>query len=434
MKKISFILLALSSLFTASAQHRSTFDDLSLPANSYWNGSNGSGGILDGDAFFTNSYNSTYASWSGFSYSDVKVNPDTITSGAGDYNYQYSNASGSGVFGSNAYGLSYTGNNDATVRLKGFAGGHQLYGMYVTNSTYTYVSMKHGDGFAKKFGGASGTDPDWFRLTISGWYQGIMISNPIQVYLADFRSADTTQHYILKSWQFVNLQQLGNVDSVFFSLSSSDTAGGFGMNTPAYFAFDNFMTTDGVTYSTPIAINDSFSISYLDTLIGNVDTLTGNVLANDQVSTFLKNTVSIVSGPLIVGASAHIDANNNLVYVPAAGVVAADTVTYTVCDELGACSIAQAYIHVTDPFGTGIQDVNIADLHMYPNPATTNIGVSYSSTIETISIVDMSGREVLQKDVNRNSASLNIVSLSAGVYTVIIHTADGMAARRLIKE
>ena len=41
-------------------------------------------------------------------------------------------------------------------------------GLYVTNNNYAYYSMLNGDAFAKKFGGGSSDDEDWFLLTITG--------------------------------------------------------------------------------------------------------------------------------------------------------------------------------------------------------------------------------------------------------------------------
>lgn len=433
MKKISFILLALVALFSATAQHRAPFDDLGLSPNSYWNGANLSGGFLDGDAYFTNNYDTTYASWSGFAYSNIRINPDTILSSANDYSFQYSNASGSGANGSNAYGISYTGNDDAIIRLKGFAPGHQVYGMQVTNTTYDYISMKYGDAFAKKFGGVTGTDPDWFKLTISGWYQGAVTANSVDVYLADFRSPDTTQHYILKTWQFVSLLPLGNVDSLLFTLNSSDT-GQFGMNTPAYFALDNFLTTDGVPYSPPIAVNDSFAFVYMDTITGNADTLHANILANDTISVQAGKTVTLISGPLISGAIAYLDTNFNLVYIPTAGVQGVDSLTYSLCDALGSCDTAQILVFVHGPTYTGIADIDMPQLHMYPNPATSYVSLTYNAIIESATLLDLSGRTVIQSDINRNTASLNVSALSPGVYTLMIHTQDGTAVKRLVKE
>lgn len=66
-----------------------------------------------------------------------------------------------------------------------------------------------------------------------------MISNDsIDFYLADYRFLDNTKDYIVDTWEWVDISELGSVDSLTFRLSSSDT-GIFGMNTPAYFCIDN---------------------------------------------------------------------------------------------------------------------------------------------------------------------------------------------------
>src|SRR5690606_13300086 len=103
----------------------------------------------------------------------------------------------------------------------------------VTNSTYAYYSMKDGDAFAKKFGGVTGNDPDWFKLTIKMYFQGIF-NDSVDFYLADFRFTDNSQDYIVKDWQSINLSSYGSMDSLSFELSSSDI-GMWGMNTPAFF-------------------------------------------------------------------------------------------------------------------------------------------------------------------------------------------------------
>ena len=43
----------------------------------------------------------------------------------------------------------------------------------------------------------------------------------------------------INQWTYVDLSQFGEIDAIMFSLSSSDN-GTWGMNTPAYFAMDNF--------------------------------------------------------------------------------------------------------------------------------------------------------------------------------------------------
>ena len=120
--------------------------------------------------------------------------------------------------------------------------------MYVTNGTYPFLSMRDGDGFAKKFGGVTGEDPDFFLLTIKKYYEGDLSMDSINFYLADYRFDDNSQDYIVDEWTYIDLTSLGNVDSLQFTLSSTDV-GQFGMNTPAYFLMDNFITRDQATFT-----------------------------------------------------------------------------------------------------------------------------------------------------------------------------------------
>jgi hypothetical protein len=121
--------------------------------------------------------------------------------------------------------------------------------MFVTNSTYAALSMENGDAYAKKFGGADGTDPDWYLLTIKGYEKGAY-TDSVNFYLADFRSDNSADDYILKSWAWVDLQPLGTVDSLTFELHSSDV-GDYGMNTPAYFCLDNLNDITNDVHSLP---------------------------------------------------------------------------------------------------------------------------------------------------------------------------------------
>jgi hypothetical protein len=52
------------------AQGIADFEDLSLTSQSYWNGSDSSGGFSSGGARFSNHYDTAYDSWDGFAYSN----------------------------------------------------------------------------------------------------------------------------------------------------------------------------------------------------------------------------------------------------------------------------------------------------------------------------------------------------------------------------
>jgi hypothetical protein len=208
------------------------FEDLVLTPESYWNGSDGSGGFVSGGAHFSNSYNFDWGSWDGFSYSNSR---DTTTEGMAG---QYDAITGSGQGGSANYAISYIGwVSPPTVTLSNPG---VVNGVYVTNCSYPYYAMRDGDMFSKRFGGAAGDDPDWFMLTITGKDADGAATGSVDFYLADYRSPDNSADYIVDTWQYIDLTSLGVVESLEFTLSSSDV-GDWGMNTPAYFAIDTLV-------------------------------------------------------------------------------------------------------------------------------------------------------------------------------------------------
>jgi hypothetical protein len=225
--------IALNLILILSPGHASVvgFEDLTLAPGSFWNGYTGAGIFTSGGVTLPNSYNSTYGSWSGFAYSNVQ---DPNTPGWGN---QYAARPGGGANGSSTYVVGYqTYGTPWEINLGG-SRNFQGRGLQVANTTYAALDMRDGSGFSKKFGGAAGTDADWFRLTIEGRNSGVS-TGAVEFYLADFRFTDSAQDYILNTWAFVDLNPLGTVDALRFALASSDN-GAYGMNTPAYFAMDN---------------------------------------------------------------------------------------------------------------------------------------------------------------------------------------------------
>ena len=74
-------------------------------------------------------------------------------------------------------------------------------------------------------------------LTITGYDANDKVTGTKEYYLADLRDADKA--YIINDWRYVDLSSLGKVKKLGFELTSTDN-GTYGMNTPAYFCFDNF--------------------------------------------------------------------------------------------------------------------------------------------------------------------------------------------------
>ncbi len=209
------------------------FDDLTLEEDSFWNGSDTSGMFVSGDAIFYNNYSTDYKSWEGFAYSNMK---DTTTPGWGN---QYSAITAAGHEKSpGIYGVAFKMMGDSTaIQVDKDGAAAEISGMYVTNTTFAYLSMKNGDDYAKKFGGEAGTDPDFFKLIVTGVNSEGNEVGKVEFYLADFRSDNPEEDYIVKDWKWMDLSSLGSVIALYFSFESSDV-GDYGMNTPAYAAID----------------------------------------------------------------------------------------------------------------------------------------------------------------------------------------------------
>ncbi len=231
MKKI-YLLVSVALSTTAFAQ-TVTFEDLGLGANSHWDGSDSTGGFTSNGVFFENQYDHNWGYWSGgFIYSS---STDIITAG---YMNDFSAITGSGS-ASQTYAVNYGGNID-------FGSLKVIQSIDITNTTYAYLSMRDGDSFGKQFGSPNGANgqpdgtngEDWFKLTFTGLDENSQTTGTVDFYLADFRFADSTQDYLIDTWNTVDLSSLGSIQFLNFELSSSDV-GNFGMNTPAYFALDN---------------------------------------------------------------------------------------------------------------------------------------------------------------------------------------------------
>ncbi len=113
-----------------------------------------------------------------------------------------------------------------------------IHSLFVTNSSYTALSMLYGDLFCKVF---SYQDQDWLKLTFTGYGKDGQVSGTVDCYLADFRSP--SGEGILTTWKKVDLSSLGMIHKLTFSMESSDT-GPWGMNTPAYFCLDNLILSE----------------------------------------------------------------------------------------------------------------------------------------------------------------------------------------------
>ena len=214
----------------AMAQEPATFEDVSLGSGGIWQPPIGENEMSSGGWLFTNNTQNGY--WGGFTASN---RTDLSQTGL---NAQYTAASGCGYDGSTQYAVAYTMGVQTDVYAAD-GQSHTVTGCYVTNNLWTYQDILQGGYGEPPYGGTTGNDPDWFKVTATGKNASGQTVGTLDFYLADYRFANNEEDYVLNTWEWFDLSPLGNVATISFSLSSS-RGSGYNMITPAYFCMDSF--------------------------------------------------------------------------------------------------------------------------------------------------------------------------------------------------
>jgi len=219
-----------------------TMDDNYLADESHWaydatEESMVEDGFYSGSYYFNSGAMPEYNYWYGYSLSnETATNFSALTD-------QWHSAVGEGHNGSSNFAIAFP--EGQFVEITNSADGDILNGVYVSNTAYAYNGMANGDGFATAF-----TQGSWFKLTAVG-FNGETETGSVDFYLADYQGENVLDHYILDTWQWMDLRPLGKVTKVRFTIDGSDK-GDYGLNTAAYFAMDDFNCERDMTEATRV--------------------------------------------------------------------------------------------------------------------------------------------------------------------------------------
>ena len=300
------IALSIATTLTTHAQTTVTFDTFTLAADTFYQDA-ASTDFSFGEATFRYDY-SSFGYWSGgTSYTNKKDTVFTAQTVSPYYANLYSCIPGVAFTGTQ-YATSQSGaiitfsNNTTAVN-----------GFYVTNTTYAWKAIKSGNMFSRRFGDTTGTHttpsipqgtyPDWFKLSVLGYRNGVELNDTVKFYLADYRAAGTISDYAVKNWQYVNCTLLGQVDSIKFELTSSDV-GAFGINTPTYFSMDNFTT------QSTVGVKELSNASNLN-LFPNPANQSATLNYESNVVTKLNVIISDITGKEVQQQSTQTSVGNN---------------------------------------------------------------------------------------------------------------------------
>ena len=388
-----------------------TFDDLYLPAESYWWGDtvpNYKNTFYSGSYSFANSMIPYSQTWGLFGYSNKtskSFDPDQFITD------QFNSVVGHGVNGSSNYAVVYPSHvmGHTMVVPTHKPQGDSIRGCYVTNNAWVkYVSI-HGTGTdskGKQDKHTPFTTGDWVKLTAKADN-----GKSVSFYLADYRSSNPADHYLIESWQWLDLRSLGVVKNVTFTMDGT-RHNQYGTTIPTYFCMDDFggdrpLTTFADTVSAEVGKTKMVN---LNTLLPAVDTKGASIeyAITDEADNTLAD-ISVVGIRLKI--TAHKAGKSNIV------------LRRTVKGE-------SEFIVLWLKFENTTTDTDLADTEsiiILPNPATDSFSVNRSGTLE---IFTLSGKKVYSDVGYRSGETVNITGYSQGTYIVKI---DGKAMKLIVR-
>jgi hypothetical protein len=109
-----------------------------------------------------------------------------------------------------------------------------------------------------------------------------------------------------------------------------------------------------------------------------------------------------------------------------------DFTQFVITSDLGTVFYDNIYLHKNTVLGTS--NFEAAQISMYPNPATTNFTIQAKQEMETVSVYNLLGQEVISKFPNSKEATIDVSSLQVGIYIIRTSINGNVSASRFIKE
>ena len=227
-----------------------------------------------------------YSAYEGTYFAAFTLTNKTTKTANASFDNPYESACGGAKSGSNyvVYNPPYGVETAVTAPVARI-----ISGFYVTNTTYAENVILNGNDYARKLD----QDGDLFTLTVTGYAADDTEKGSVTYNLAEVKEGKLCY---VKDWRWVDLTELGKVKYVKFAFSGTDT-GDYGLNTPAYFAMDDF---GGVAPETDAAMEE---VDLTDTgiiEIGNAQVVRdGKYVENGRVVIIKSGSKYNVAGQMV---------------------------------------------------------------------------------------------------------------------------------------
>lgn len=385
-----------------------SFEDLGLKENSTWHGEAPTDpkeqisqtSFYSGSYTFTNTNWPSAQTWGGFAYST-----QTGTSFKDLFPDQFNSAVGSGAKGSKTYAIAYTLGSRTEVGVT-HADEAIIPGMYLTNSAWAKDFILKGTSTVS--GGRAFKQGDFFTLKITAIPSGKTLEIP----LADYRSTDPKEHYLLEDWQWIDLASLGLVKSLRFTLDGS-IKNAQGLLIPAYFCIDEF--------GSEAPAKDASVLALAPKQAQEVD---------------LKKAFADAGLATDLTKEAHFEVLSKSTDAPFTASLSADKLQLQAGEE-GEGSLLvmrrqggkRDYLRLPIAVSktTPVDEATLQlQIQLYPNPATSEIRMQ---TDGAVSIYSLTGVCVFETKTYRAGDAINVSSWAPGLY--VVRTSQG--ALRFLK-
>ena len=383
-----------------------TFDDLALEPETAWYGKRESEGYdhrkftyYSGSYSFPCEYAPSILTWGGVAYSN-----QTKTTFSSLFPDQFNSVVGHGVNGSKNYAVAYAyGQHTVEVRAT-HAGPAVIPGTFVTNTAWVKEVTQKGTGM--------GDEPHApfhkgdYLLLIASNSKGQSIEFP----LVDYRSSNDAEHYVIDSWQWLDLSALGETESVIFSMKGTRIANG-GTTIPAYFCLDDFGSEmpakEIAAHTIDPQATETLDLVKLFTEAGAAPTDSPRAIYTVSTSDDHVATATLQGNKLRL--TAHAAGNTSLIISQRQG---------------GKTAYLRLPLTVTEvqpapqpkpgekPEEKPAPEVR-GELKAYPSPATTEVHLTASGRIE---IFSLTGQLVLTIEHYAAGQAISIAQLPAGIY------------------
>jgi hypothetical protein len=188
-------------------------------------------------------------------------------------------------------------------------------------------------------------------------------------------------------------------------------------------------------FNSYFSVGDVFSFTGQENVLANDDYITINynenltfdVRSNDADLEGEELTVSLIEGP----ESGTLTLNNDytFTYTPVPNFSGEVNFTYEVSDGENSANTSVT-IKVDADSSLGVNDQNITNISIYPNPVVNKLFIQGLLDVSETSIYDVLGKLVLS---NTTSTEIDVSNLKKGIYTIKIEAEQKETIKKFIK-